>query len=116
MDSEIFSSVSFLLLPLLDSTKEHFSPFSEVYGKPLSDKDRPSHGLYINSETPVMLLALAAQKLYVRVVGTNSLYQGRLQTGQPQPYSLAILSSIEIAVHGYKASISSIKHHGLFHE
>ena len=50
MDSEIFSSVSFLPLPLLDSTKEHFFPFSEVYGKPLSDKDRPSRGLYINSE------------------------------------------------------------------
>ena len=50
MDSEEFSSISFLPLPLLDGTKEHFSPFSEVYGKPLSDKDRPSRGLFTNPE------------------------------------------------------------------
>lgn len=39
-----------LPLPLLDSTKEHFSPFCEVYGKPLSDKDRPSRGLFTNPD------------------------------------------------------------------
>ena len=29
-------------LSLLDPTKEHYRPFEEVYGTPLSDKDQPS--------------------------------------------------------------------------
>ena len=50
MDREEFSGISFLPLPLLDSTKEHFSPFSEMYGKPLSDNDHPPLGLFSNPE------------------------------------------------------------------
>jgi len=50
MDSEEFRSISFLPLPILDNTKEHFSLFCEVYGKSLSDKDRPSRGLFTNPE------------------------------------------------------------------
>ena len=56
MDREEFSGISFLPLPLLDSTKAHFSPFSEMYGKPLSDKDRPSRGLFSNPELKKLII------------------------------------------------------------
>ena len=39
---DVFSKLHFLPLPLLDSTKEHFKKFDEVYGQPLSEKDLPS--------------------------------------------------------------------------
>ena len=37
-------------MPLLDGTKEHFIPFSEARSKPLSERDRPSLGHFINPE------------------------------------------------------------------
>lgn len=37
-----FSSLSWLPLPLLDTTGNHYRPFDHVYGKPLSEENRPS--------------------------------------------------------------------------
>lgn len=40
---EVFDSLSFLPLPLLNATKDKYLKFDEVIGKPLSEKDRPSY-------------------------------------------------------------------------
>lgn len=42
MESENFEKLSFLPLPLLFPSKEHYCPFSELYGSIPSEKDRPS--------------------------------------------------------------------------
>ena len=42
LPQDIFSSLSWLPLPLLDSTKEHYQAFESVYGKPVSSQDQPS--------------------------------------------------------------------------
>lgn len=42
LPSDIFCALSWLPLPLLDSTKEHYQPFESVYGKPVSTEDQPS--------------------------------------------------------------------------
>ena len=42
MDPEKFQDLSLLPLPLLDATKEHYRPFTELYGDQPSEKDRPS--------------------------------------------------------------------------
>ena len=42
LPSDIFSSLTWLPLPLLDLSKEHYQPFELVYGKEVSEKDRPS--------------------------------------------------------------------------
>ena len=42
MDPEKFQELSLLPLPLLDATKEHYRPFTELYGDQPSEKDRPS--------------------------------------------------------------------------
>ncbi|SMN01555.1 hypothetical protein SPONL_2127 [uncultured Candidatus Thioglobus sp.] len=42
LPSDIFSSLSWLPLPLLDSTKEHYQSFDTIYGQEVSGKDRPS--------------------------------------------------------------------------
>jgi len=46
MTAEEFKALCFLPLPLLDSKKESYLPFSEMYGQKPSDKDQPSKGLY----------------------------------------------------------------------
>ena len=38
----VFNSLSFLPLPLLDTSKEHFPKFTHVYGQLPSGRDRPS--------------------------------------------------------------------------
>ena len=43
LPQECFSKLNFLPLPLLGPRKEHFQTFDMVYGKPLSEKDRPSY-------------------------------------------------------------------------
>ena len=42
MSAETFESLYFLPLPRLDPTKKHYQPFAEVYGKEISECDRPS--------------------------------------------------------------------------
>ena len=42
MPAKVFDSLSFLPLPRLDKTKEHYRPFSELFGEEPSDVDRPS--------------------------------------------------------------------------
>ena len=42
MDPVKFQEVLMLPLPLLDDTKEHYCPFSELYGDQPSENDRPS--------------------------------------------------------------------------
>ena len=42
MDPEEFQKLSFLPLPLLTSSKDHYLPFSDLYGSIPSEKDRPS--------------------------------------------------------------------------
>ena len=42
LPQDIFSSLSWLPLPLLDSTKEHYQAFEFVYSKPVSSQDQPS--------------------------------------------------------------------------
>ena len=39
---EVFESLHFLPLPLLDSSKQHYKKFKELYGSDPSDVDRPS--------------------------------------------------------------------------
>ena len=41
LPADIFKSLSFLPLPLLDDSKEHYQKFSELSGQAPSDKDRP---------------------------------------------------------------------------
>ena len=47
---EQFSSLHYLLLPLLDDSKESYLPFEKVYGKEPSDKDCHSSQATSNSE------------------------------------------------------------------
>ena len=42
LPQDIFSSLSWLPLHLLDATKEHYQAFDSVYGKPVSSQDQPS--------------------------------------------------------------------------
>jgi len=42
LPEDVFHSLSFLPLPLLDNSKEHYKDFSIVYGQVPSDIDRPS--------------------------------------------------------------------------
>ena len=42
LSPEVFETLSFLPLPLLDSTKEHYQKFDVLYGQRPSDKDRPT--------------------------------------------------------------------------
>jgi len=46
MTAEDFEALSFLPLPLLNSQKESYLSFSEIYGQKPSDKDQPSKGSY----------------------------------------------------------------------
>jgi len=46
MTAEDFEALGFLPLPLLNSQKESYLPFSEIYGQKPSDKDQPSKGSY----------------------------------------------------------------------
>ena len=39
----MFSKLSFLPLPLLDATKEHYNKFDDLYGQFPDEKDRPSY-------------------------------------------------------------------------
>ncbi len=41
-DPEIFEKLSFLPLPVLNSSKEHYVPSVDLYCKPPDEKDRPS--------------------------------------------------------------------------
>ena len=43
LQKEVFDSLKYLPLPLLDNTKEHYQKFCDLYGQDPSDKDRPSH-------------------------------------------------------------------------
>ena len=40
---EQYLELNYLPLPLLDASKEHYLKFEDVYGKPISDADQPSH-------------------------------------------------------------------------
>ena len=51
MPAEIFENLHFLPLPRLDSTKKHYQPFTDVYGKELSECDRPSQ--VTDENTPI---------------------------------------------------------------
>ena len=42
LPDDVFNSLSFLPLPLLDTSKEHFLKFTDVYGQLPSERDRPS--------------------------------------------------------------------------
>ena len=42
LEPDRFSQLNFVPLPLLDSSGDHYQSFSDLYGKPLSNKDRPS--------------------------------------------------------------------------
>ena len=44
MPIEDFKTLAYLPLPLLDSAKEHYRPFDELFGQNPSDQDRPSKG------------------------------------------------------------------------
>ena len=46
---DTLSSLSWLPLPLLDQTKEHYQSFDSVYGSPISSKDQPSISATFNS-------------------------------------------------------------------
>ena len=46
----IFSSISFLPLPRLDTTKEHYKEFDAVYGQTITEEDCPSLSLNFTSE------------------------------------------------------------------
>ena len=46
----IFTNLSFLPLPRLDSRKDHYQEFSSVFGKPLSEENRPSLSQNFSSE------------------------------------------------------------------
>ena len=50
MPAEVFEKLHFLPLPRLDSTKKHYKPFTEVYGKEISECDRPSQVTDGNSQ------------------------------------------------------------------
>ena len=39
---EVYEKLSLLPLPVLDSSKEHYVPFADLYGKPPDEKDRRS--------------------------------------------------------------------------
>ena len=46
MSLEDFEALCLLPFPLLDSQKDSYCPFSEMYGRKPSDKDQPSKGSY----------------------------------------------------------------------
>ena len=40
---EVFRELSFLPLPLLDHTKEHYQKFADIFGQIPDEKGRPSY-------------------------------------------------------------------------
>lgn len=42
MPLDVFTTLGFLPLPIIDSSAEHFQPFKDVYGQVPIEKDRPS--------------------------------------------------------------------------